>query len=148
VFRGIAQLTLDNKGRLMVPARHRDALLERCGGHVVITADADRCLLIYPVQEWEGIQQKLLALSNMDPRVRKLQRRLIGQAVDTEMDAAGRLLVPLALRDYAQLTKDVVMVGQTNKFELWNAEQWDADVNSPGGFTPNDVPPQLEGFSL
>lgn len=143
MFRGIAQLMMDSKGRLMVPARHRDELLARCGGHVVITADAARCLLIYPLQEWESIQQKLLALSNLDPLVRKMQRRLIGQAVDTDMDAAGRLLVPQALRDYAQLSRDVALVGQTNKFELWNAEQWKSELDAP-----DDVPPQLEGFSL
>ena len=85
MFRGIAQLNLDSKGRLAVPARYRDALLARCGGHLVITADADRCLLVYPLPEWEIIQQKLEGLSNLDSRVRELQRRLIGFAVDTEM---------------------------------------------------------------
>ena len=148
MFRGIAQLTLDIKGRLAVPARYRDELLARCGGHLVITADADRCLLVYPLPEWELIQQKLESLSNLDPRVRKMQRRLIGRAVDTEMDAAGRLLVPPPLRQYAQLNKDVVLVGQSNKFELWNEEQWNADMDATGGFEPGELPPQLEGFSL
>ena len=103
MFRGIAQLSLDSKGRLAVPARHRDVLLERCRGHLVITADADRCLLVYPLPEWEIIQQKLEGLSNLDPRVRELQRRLIGFAVDVEMDGAGRLLIAPALREFAQL---------------------------------------------
>ena len=112
MFRGISPLTLDNKFRLAVPARHRDALLERCGGHLVITADADRCLLMYPLPEWELIQQKLESLSNMDPRVRELQRRLIGFAVDTEMDTAGRLLIAPGLRKYAELVSKVALVGQ------------------------------------
>ena len=134
MFRGISPLTLDNKFRLAVPARHRDALLERCGGHLVITADADRCLLMYPLPEWELIQQKLESLSNMDPRVRELQRRLIGFAVDTEMDTAGRLLIAL--------------VGQGKKFELWDQEHWDSRMQAPGGLAPDGLPEALEGFSL
>jgi len=148
VFRGSSNLTLDNKGRLVVPARHRDALLERCGGHLVITADPDHCLLLYPLPEWDGIQQKLDALSNFDQRVRGLQRRLTGHAVDTEMDAAGRVLVSPELREYAHLEKDVVLVGQGKKFELWNREQWKALAEAPGGLTPDALPPALEGFSL
>ena len=148
MFRGIAQLNLDSKGRLAVPARHRDVLLERCRGHLVITADADRCLLVYPLPEWEIIQQKLEGLSNLDPRVRELQRRLIGFAVDTEMDAAGRVLVSPALRQYAQLEKTVVLVGQGKKFEVWNQEHWDSRMDAAGGLAPGGLPPELEGFSL
>jgi len=148
VFRGSSHLTLDNKGRLVVPARHRDVLLERCGGHLVITADPDQCLLLYPLPEWEVIQQKLDALTNIDKRVRDLQRRLTGHAVDTEMDAAGRVLVSPELREYAHLEKDVMLVGQGKKFELWNRDQWKALAQAPGGITPESLPPQLEGFSL
>ncbi len=148
MFRGIAQLNLDKAGRLAVPARHHEVLRAHCGGHLVITADADRCLLLYPLPEWEVIQQKLEGLSNLDPRVRELQRRLIGFAVDTEMDTAGRVLISLELRRYAQLDKKVVLVGQGKKFELWHQELWDSRMDAPGGLTPNGVPPQLEGFSL
>lgn len=148
MFRGVAQLNLDSKGRLAVPARHRDVLLERCRGHLVITADADRCLLVYPLPEWEVIQQKLEGLSNLDSRVRELQRRLIGFAIDTEMDTAGRVLIAPALRQYAQLEKAVVLVGQGKKFEVWNQEHWDIRMDAPGGLTPGGLPPELEGFSL
>jgi len=148
VFRGIAQLNLDSKGRLAVPARHREVLLERCGGHVVITADADRCLLVYPLPDWELIQQKLEGLSNLDPRVRELQRRLIGFAVDVEIDGAGRILIAPALRQYAQLDKSVVLVGQGRKFELWNQENWEQLIDRAGGFGAGGLPPELEGFSL
>lgn len=148
MFRGSSNLTLDNKGRLVVPARHRDVLLERCGGHLVITADPDQCLLLYPLPEWEVIQQKIDSLSNLDRRVRVLQRQFVGNAVDTEMDAAGRVLVPQELREYAQLDKDVVLAGQGKKFELWNREAWKALALAPGSLTPEQLPPQLEGFSL
>lgn len=148
MFRGIAQLTLDSKGRLAVPSRHRDALVERCAGHLVITADADRCLLVYPLPDWELIQQKLEGLSNLDPRVRDLQRRLIGFAVDVDMDGAGRVLISPALRHYAQLERDVVLVGQGKKFELWNRDSWDQLIDSAGRLGAGGLPPELEGFSL
>jgi MraZ protein len=148
VFRGIAQLNLDSKGRLAVPARHRDALLERCGGHLVITADADRCLLLYPLPDWELIQQKLEGLSNLDARVRGLQRRLIGFAVDVDMDGAGRVLISPALRQYAQLDKNVVLVGQGRKFELWDKDGWEQLIDRTDAFGAGGLPPELEGFSL
>ncbi len=148
MFRGIAQLSLDSKGRLAVPARHRDALIERCGGHVVITADADRCLLLYPLPDWELIQQKLEALSNLDARVRELQRRLIGFAVDVDMDSAGRVLIAPELRQFAQLEKSVVLVGQGKKFELWNKDNWEQLIDRAGGLGAGGLPPELEGFSL
>jgi MraZ protein len=148
VFRGISQLNLDVKGRLAVPARHRDALLERCAGHLVITADADRCLLVYPLPDWELIQQRLEGLSNLDPRVRELQRRLIGFAVDVDMDSAGRVLISPALRDYAQLDKQVVLVGQGKKFELWNQQNWEEMIAKSRGFGAGNLPTELDGFSL
>jgi len=148
VFRGVAQLNLDSKGRLAVPARHRDTLLERCAGHLVITADADRCLLLYPLADWEIIQQKLEGLSNLDPRVRELQRRLIGFAVDVDMDGAGRVLISPELRRFAQLEKSVVLVGQGRKFELWNEERWTQLIENAGGFGAGGLPAELEDFSL
>ena len=148
MFRGIAQLNLDSKGRLAVPARHRDTLLERCGGHLVITADADRCLLMYPLPDWELIQQKLEGLSNLDSRVRELQRRLIGFAVDVDMDGAGRVLISPALRHFAQLEKNAVLVGQGKKFELWNKDNWEQLIDGAGRLGAGGLPPELEGFSL
>ena len=118
MFRGVAQLTLDSKGRLAVPSRFRDALLTRASGHVVLTADSDRCLLIYPLPDWEPIEKKLMSLSSFNAQIRELQRRLVGYAEDVVMDATGRILVPPALRRYAQLEKAVVLVGQGHKFDI------------------------------
>ena len=148
LFRGVAQLNLDSKGRLAVPSRYRDALTVRCGGHLVITADVDKCLLIYPQPDWEPIQEKLMSLSSLNPRIRDLQRQLIGYAEDIEMDAAGRILVSSALRDFASLAKNVVFVGQGNKFELWDKEKWEQVLARDKGFNSGELPPELEGFSL
>ncbi len=148
MFRGVAQLNLDSKGRLAVPSRYREGVLVRCAGRLVITADFDKCLLIYPQPDWEPIQQKLMGLSTLNPRIRDLQRQLIGYAEDIEMDAAGRVLISPALRDFASLGKSVVLVGQGNKFELWDAEKWAQVLGRGGGFNDGDLPPELEGFSL
>jgi len=148
VFRGVAHLNLDSKGRLAVPARFRDALAARCAGRLVITADSDRCLLIYPLPDWEPIEQKLMSLSSFNAQIRELQRRLVGYAEDVEMDATGRILVPAALRAYAQIEKSVVLVGQGAKFELWNQDNWESRMGEGGGFGPGGLPPELEGFSL
>ena len=148
MFRGVAQLNLDSKGRLAVPARYRDSLLARCGGHLVITADSDRCLLIYPLPDWEPIEQKLMQLSSFNAQIRELQRRIVGYAEDAQLDATGRVLISAALRDYAQLGKNVVLVGQGAKFELWNQEKWEQLMDKTGGIGSGGLPPELEGFSL
>ncbi len=131
-----------------MPSRYREALLVRCEGRLVITADVDKCLLIYPQPDWEPIQQKLMSLSSLNPRIRDLQRQLIGYAEDIEMDAAGRILVSPALRDFAALAKSVVFVGQGNKFELWDKDKWEQVLARDKSFTDGDLPPELEGFSL
>ena len=120
MFQGATQLNLDSKGRLAIPARYRDMLLAHCAGQLVLTADADGCLLVYPQPEWQPIREKLMQLSAFNPRIRALQRFLVGHAEDVVMDAAGRVLVSPTLRSYAVLDKHVMLVGQGNKFELWD----------------------------
>ncbi len=148
MFRGVAQLNLDVKGRLAVPSRYREALQVRCAGRLVITADPDKCLLLYPLPDWEPIQQKLMEKSAFNPRIRDLQRLIVGYAEDIEMDAAGRVLISQALREYAALKKNVVLTGQDKKFELWDQERWDQVLARGSGFNEGDLPPELEGFSL
>lgn len=148
MFRGVSQLNLDSKGRLAVPSRFRDVLAARCNGQLVITADSDRCLLIYPLPDWEPIEQKLMSLSSFNAQIRELQRRLVGYAEDVAMDATGRILVPPALRDFARLEKAVVLVGQGAKFELWSTDNWEQRMQQGDGFGPGGLPPELEGFSL
>lgn len=126
MFRGVTNLNLDAKGRLAMPARYRDRLLESCAGHLIVTVDRDGCLLIYPQPEWERIEQALMARPNMDRQVRALQRLLLGHATECDLDAQGRILLPTPLREYAGLDKRIVLVGQGNKFELWDEDRWTA----------------------
>ena len=146
-FRGIAQLVLDAKGRLAIPAKHRDALGDG-RSRIVVTADPSRCLLLYPVSSWEPIQARLMNLSSFNEQTRSLQRLIVGHADDVDIDAAGRILVPPALREFASLDRHVVLVGQGRKFELWNDVAWREQTSRAIAFPPNALPPELDGFSL
>lgn len=148
MFQGAAQFNLDGKGRLTIPARYRDMLLAHCAGQLVLTADADGCLLIYPQPEWQPIREKLMQLSAFNPKTRALQRFLVGHAEDVVMDAAGRVLISSTLRDYAKLDKRVMLVGQGNKFELWDETRWQAQYEKMTSFSMDNLPPELEGFTL
>lgn len=148
MFQGATQLNLDSKGRLTVPARHRDILAAHFAGQLVLTADADGCLLCYPEPEWLPIRDKLLKLSSLNPRIRALQRRLIGYAENVEMDAAGRMLISPSLRGYATLDKRVVLIGQGNKLELWDEKKWAAQQEASLSFVHGELPQELEGFTL
>jgi len=148
VFRGVTHLALDNKGRLAIPARHRDALMHQGEGKLVLTADPSHCLLLYPLPSWEPIQQRLMALSSFNERIRSLQRLLVGHADDVLVDGAGRILIPPALRLYAALDKRVVLVGQGKKFELWDETKWLERTTQAIAFPAGGLPPELDGFSL
>ena len=148
MFQGAAQLNLDGKGRFAIPARYREMLLAHCGGNLVLTADADGCLLMYPQPEWQPIYDKLNRLSSFNQKSRALQRLLIGYAEDVAMDASGRVLISPTLRNYAVLEKRVMLVGQGNKFELWDETKWQAQQEKGLLHIDGELPPELEGFSL
>jgi len=148
MFRGVTTVNLDSKNRLVVPTRYRDALLVNGAGRVVVTADPSQCLLLYPLPEWEPIEKKLNALSDFNPKTRSLKQLLVGYAHDMEMDSAGRVLLPPMLRKFAELDKNVVLVGQGTKMELWNETRWDAQVAQALTFSAETMPPELEGFTL
>lgn len=148
MFQGAAQLNLDSKGRLAIPSRHRDMLLAHCAGQLVLTVDKDGCLLLYPQPDWQPIREKLMQLSAFNPRIRALQRSLVGHAEDVVMDAAGRVLISPTLRNYAVLDKRVMLVGQGNKFEIWDEGRWQSENEKMPAFTDDDLPSELEGFTL
>jgi MraZ protein len=147
----VTLLALDAKGRLAIPGKHRVALAgspDSAERALIVTADPSRCLLVYPRATWEPIQARLMSLSSFNDEIRGLQRLLVGHADEVDMDGAGRVLVPPALRQYAGLEHRVVLVGQGNKFELWDDAKWQEQTARTISFPAGGLPPELDGFSL
>ena len=122
MFFGETAINLDAKGRLAVPMRYREALLEQCGNRLVLTYSAfdTGSLWLQPEHTWERIRDDVMALPNFNPRHRSLQRRLVGSATAVEPDSSGRILLPPSLRQVAGLEKRVIMLGMGSRFEIWN----------------------------
>lgn len=134
-----------------MPARYRDRLMETCDGQLVITVDRDHCLLLYPLPEWEEIERKLVRLPSLNKQARRLQRLLIGHATECELDSHGRILLPPPLREFAHLDKHLVLIGQGNKFELWDEKIWNEQREAwlaEEGQEDGELPPELESLSL
>ncbi|MDD1782254.1 division/cell wall cluster transcriptional repressor MraZ [Enterovibrio sp. ZSDZ35] len=130
MLRGVSAISLDTKGRVALPKRYREELDALCDGVFVCTIDHQLpCLLVYPLPEWERIEAKLSRLSSLNPAERRLQRLLLGHAFECEMDGQGRLLISPTLRDYAGLSGKAMLVGQLNKFELWNSDKWQQQID-------------------
>lgn len=153
VFRGITGINIDGKGRIVMPTRYRERLQTSSQGVVVLTIDTEeRCLLLYPLCEWEEIEQKLSSLPSFNPAARRIQRLLVGHATDVEIDGQGRVLLPPLLREYAGLNKNAVLVGQGKKFELWDEARWNASreawlqEESDGDHTA--LPEEVKSISL
>ncbi|MFA7094897.1 MAG: division/cell wall cluster transcriptional repressor MraZ [Gammaproteobacteria bacterium] len=151
MFRGVNTINLDAKGRMAMPARYRDRLMEICEGQLVITVDRDHCLLLYPLPEWEEIERKLVRLPSLNKQARRLQRLLIGHATECELDSHGRILLPPPLREFARLDKRLVLIGQGNKFEIWDETAWNEQREvwlAEEGQEDAELPPELESLSL
>ena len=128
VFRGVQHINMDAKGRLAMPARQREPLLSQCDGQIVITIDTQsKCLVVYPLPEWERIEKDIQGLPALNPAVKRFQRLVLGYATDIELDGNGRMLLPQSQREYAQLDKKLVLVGQGNKLEIWSESLWLAE---------------------
>lgn len=147
MFRGINAVNVDAKGRFAVPTRYREQLAADCNNKLVMTIDTEeRCLLLYPAPVWEGIEAKLSQLPSFNPGARRIQRLLIGHATEAECDGSGRLLLPTLLREYAALNKNIILLGQGKKFEIWDKEAWEArrdhwlkDQNESDDNLPDEV---------
>ncbi|WP_101050159.1 division/cell wall cluster transcriptional repressor MraZ [Macromonas nakdongensis] len=123
MFQGASSLSLDAKGRLSVPTRHRDVLSATTGGQLTITKHPHGCLMVFPRGEWEQFRQRIAAL----PMSAQWWKRIfLGNAMDCEMDGTGRVLISPELRAAAGITKDAVLLGMGNHFELWDAETYAA----------------------
>ena len=149
MFRGPTKVTLDAKGRLAIPTKHRERLASRCDGQLVATVDRDYCLLIYPQPDWEEIERKLVRLPSLNKQARRLQRLMIGYATELEIDGHGRILLPRELREFAGLDRQAMLIGQGNKFELWDEQTWKEKRDSWLGEDDDvDLPVELETLSL
>jgi MraZ protein len=142
VFQGASKLSLDEKGRISMPTRHRDQLLAGCEGRLTVTRHPDGCLLVYPRPRWESKREELAVLPYA---ARALQRLLLGNAIDVDLDSAGRLLIPAGLREDARLTREATLVGMGAHFELWDPELL---RQSEERDLANGLPAAAAGFSF
>jgi MraZ protein len=152
LFRGVNSINLDEKGRLVMPTRYRAELHESCDGQLVVTVGLDKCLMLYPLPEFEEIERKLVKLPSLNKQAKRLQRLLIGHAAECEMDGQGRFLVPEPLRKFAGLEKRVALIGQGNKFEIWDEDSWNASrdewIEEERQESLEDLSPELGSLAL
>ena len=107
-----------------MPTRYRERIADRSSGQLIATVDRDYCLLIYPLPDWEEIERKLMRLPSFDRKARRLQRLMVGHATEMELDSNGRVLVSRELREFAHLERRAILIGQGNRFELWDEALW------------------------
>ncbi len=126
MFMGEYQHSLDDKGRLTIPAKFRNGL----GDRFIATKGLDNCLFLYPLPEWEQIELKLKTLPFTRADARAFMRFFFSGAVDCELDKQGRINLPPTLRDYAKVERDAVVIGVSNRVEVWSAAAWEAYQSS------------------
>jgi len=147
-FSGKHYYTVDEKGRIMIPAPFREIISTQYSQRLYITnAALDPCLHIYPYEEWIRLEEKVRTLPRMLEEVRFFMRRVIASAQECSFDKQGRLLIPAAQREDAGIRNDVVVVGQIEKVEIWDRKTWD-DVVDPSRFDRKAVEERLAAFGL
>jgi MraZ protein len=125
MFRGISTASIDDKGRLLVPVRHRERFSAWESSDLILTVNPwDRCLWLYPMREWESIEAKLQALGDYDKQVRRTKQIMRGYATECALDGQGRILIPAEMREFAAMKTQVVVMGQGNKCEIWDKTLW------------------------
>lgn len=127
MFRGKYEHIIDSKGRIKVPSRFWEVMKNKYDENLVIT-NLDGCLSAFPLKEWNRVEEKILSLPAMKQEVRYFKRFFLGSAVDCGVDKQRRILIPLSLRGYAGLKKDIVFVGLINRFEIWAKEKLDPQM--------------------
>lgn len=120
MFMGEFNHTVDAKGRVIVPSKFRDKL----GENFVITKGFDRCLAIYDMENWTGVQEKLAMMPMLTEDARTIRRMMVGSATEADFDKQGRVLIPAPLREYAGISKEAVMIGNIDHIEIWSKEAW------------------------
>lgn len=135
---------------MAMPARLREPLLDLCDGQLVVTIDTQaRCLVAYPLPTWEALEQQIQNLPAMKPTIKRFQRQVLGYASELQLDGSGRMLLPAALRDYANLDRKLVLVGLGNKIELWSEQLWLAETEQAlKDSDPDELPDELLNLKL
>ena len=133
MFRGSFEHTVDAKGRVSVPSKFRDLIADRYDGRMVMTMDFDQCLTVYPLEEWEKLEEKIRTLPVMKQEVKDFMRFLFSSATECELDKQGRILIPPSHRERAGIAKNVLVVGIMNKIEIWDAKAWEARNSQNSG---------------
>ncbi len=126
MFRGSYAHTVDSKGRVSVPSKFREIIADRYEGRLVLAMDYDRCLTVYPLEEWEKLEEKIRNLPTMKKEVRDFMRFLLASATESELDKQGRVLITPAHRQHAGIAKNVTLVGIIDKIEIWDSKAWEA----------------------
>jgi MraZ protein len=152
MFRGINFVNLDAKGRIAMPTRYRALLVAETKEQLVVTIDTEeKCLLLYLFSSWQEIEKKIESLPSFNQVTRRIQRLLIGHATELEMDSNGRILLPQLLREYARLDREIMLVGQGKKFEIWDKKIWTENRDNWLAKGLNEIstlPPELQILSL
>ena len=133
---------------MAIPTRYRDGISARSSGSLVGTIDKDDCVLIYPLPDWEDMERRLMRLPGNKPAIRAYQRRIVGHAAEMDMDGHGRILIPKELRDFAGLERQAMLIGQGNKFELWDESRWSEWLAASNNDDGLELPPELESLPL
>jgi MraZ protein len=126
MFRGSFEHTVDSKGRVSVPSRFREIITDRYEGKLVLTMDFDKCITVYPLEEWERFEEKVRLLPQMQKEVKDFMRSVFSTATECELDKQGRILIPPSLRAGAGINKSVMVVGIIGKMEIWDKAAWDS----------------------
>lgn len=140
---GKYQNSIDDKGRMIVPAKYRDELGKKC----ILTVSIDKCLNIYPMQQWESFMEKLSKLPTSDPNARAFVRHFYANAVECEIDKQGRISITPELRHYAELEKELITVGLLDKIEIWSKNAWEENSKS-SGITPQEIALKMEQYGI
>ncbi len=147
-FSGKYYYSVDPKGRIIIPAPFREIISANYSPKIyVVNAAFDKCLHIYPFEEWTRLEEKVRMMPKMDDAVKFFMRNVIASAVETEIDKQGRVLIPAAQREDSGINGEVVIVGQIDKIELWDRKEWDSMLD-PSKIDKKAIEEKLVNYGL
>tara|TARA_B100000497_G_scaffold31152_1_gene36473 strand:+ start:2451 stop:2912 length:462 start_codon:yes stop_codon:yes gene_type:complete len=150
MFRGIHLLSIDAKGRIKIPTRHLGQVTKICSGQMVMSIHPDdSCLVLYPLKDWQQLELKIGELPSLNAHTKKLSRKLIGHALECELDKIGRILIPSSHKNYADLNNKAILSGQGKSFEIWDERAWKDQIEKLERLSnQTEVPQEILKLSL